>query len=83
MDSGSATEVEEPVVAKVGTRYVLDRSLVALDILDFDEMAGAPSSFDELRRRALVIDLDGIAIPVAQREISVHMGERSPIAHDV
>jgi small-conductance mechanosensitive channel len=27
---------------------------------------------------------NGIQIPVAQREISiVHMGERSPIAHDV
>ena len=26
---------------------------------------------------------NGITIPVAQREISVHMSERSPIAHDV
>ena len=44
-----------------------------LDILDFDETAGAPSSFDELRRRALVIDLDGIEIPVAGLDDLVRM----------
>ena len=26
---------------------------------------------------------NGITIPVAQREISVHMSDRNPIAHDV
>ena len=44
-----------------------------LDVLDLEEVAGAPGSFDELRRRALVVELDGIEIPVAGLDDLVRM----------
>lgn len=36
-----------------------------LDLLNFAHTAGASSSFAELRQRALVVDLDGLPVPVA------------------
>jgi predicted nucleotidyltransferase len=44
-----------------------------LDVLDLEEMAGAPSSFDELRRRALEVDLEGIEVPVAGLDDLIRM----------
>jgi predicted nucleotidyltransferase len=44
-----------------------------LDVLDLEETAGAPHSFERLRSRALVVDLDGIEIPVAGLDDLVRM----------
>ena len=44
-----------------------------LDLIDIEHLAGAPSSFDELRGRALVVNLDGIEIPVAGLDDLVRM----------
>ena len=44
-----------------------------LDLINIEHLAGAPSSYDELRRRALVVDLDGIEIPVAGLDDLVRM----------
>jgi predicted nucleotidyltransferase len=44
-----------------------------LDLINIEHLAGAPSSFDELRGRALVVNLDGIEIPVAGLDDLVRM----------
>ena len=44
-----------------------------LDLINIEHLAGAPSSYDELRRRALVVDLNGIEIPVAGLDDLVRM----------
>lgn len=43
----------QPVVARVGTRYVLDRSLVALDVADFERAAEAGDDDAAARAAAL------------------------------
>ncbi len=57
--------VPSPPAAKAGR---LSKALSALWAA-----AGAPSSFDELRSRALVVKLDGIEIPVAGRDDLIRM----------
>jgi hypothetical protein len=44
-----------------------------LDVLDLETMAGVPGSFDTLRSRALVVNLDGIEIPVAGLDDLIRM----------
>jgi hypothetical protein len=44
-----------------------------LDVVDFAKMSGAPGSYDDLRSRALVVNLDGIEIPVAGLDDLVRM----------
>jgi predicted nucleotidyltransferase len=44
-----------------------------LDLINIKHLAGAPASFDELRSRALVVNLDGIEIPVAGLDDLVRM----------
>jgi hypothetical protein len=54
-----------------------------LDVLDLDETAGAPSSYDDLRSRALVIDFDGIEIPVASLDDLIRMKRAAGRPHDL
>jgi predicted nucleotidyltransferase len=44
-----------------------------LDLINFDHLAGAPSSFDELQARALLVNLNGSEIPVAGLDDLVRM----------
>jgi hypothetical protein len=44
-----------------------------LDVVDLEQMAGTPGSYEELRGRALVADLDGIEIPVAGLDDLIRM----------
>jgi predicted nucleotidyltransferase len=44
-----------------------------LDVVDLEHMAGAPGSYEELRSRALVVDLDGCEIAVAGLDDLVRM----------
>jgi hypothetical protein len=44
-----------------------------LDLINIEHLSGAPSSFDELRERALVLELDAIEIPVAGLDDLVRM----------
>jgi predicted nucleotidyltransferase len=44
-----------------------------LDVIDLEEIAGTARSFEELRSRALVVNLDGIEIPVAGLDDLVRM----------
>jgi hypothetical protein len=54
-----------------------------LDVLDLEQVAGAPGSFDELRSRALVVELDGIEIPVAGLDDLVRMKRAEGRPHDL
>jgi predicted nucleotidyltransferase len=44
-----------------------------LDLIDIEHLPGAPRTFDELRARALVVNLDGAEIPVAGLDDLVRM----------
>jgi hypothetical protein len=44
-----------------------------LDLIHIEHLAGAPRSYDELRRRALVVELDDIEVPVAGLDDLVRM----------
>lgn len=46
-------------LAPLATRYG------RLDVLNLAHASGAPASFDELRQRALVVDLDGVPVAIA------------------
>ena len=54
-----------------------------LDVLRFDETAGRPTSFDDLRSRALVVDLEGIQIPVAGLDDLIRMKRAAGRPHDL
>jgi hypothetical protein len=54
-----------------------------LDVVDFNEIAGAPSSFDALRDRALVVALDQVEIPVAGLDDLIRMKRAAGRAHDL
>jgi predicted nucleotidyltransferase len=44
-----------------------------LDLIGIEHLAGAPGSFDELRKRALVVDFDGVEIAVAGLDDLIRM----------
>jgi hypothetical protein len=44
-----------------------------LDLVNIEHLAGAPASFDDLRRRALVVELEGVWILVAGLDDLVRM----------
>jgi hypothetical protein len=44
-----------------------------LDLINIEHLSGAPGTFDELRARALVVNLDGAEIPVAGLDDLVRM----------
>ena len=46
-------------------------------------MAGAPGSFDKLRSRALVVNLDGIEIPVAGLDDLIRMKQAAGRRQDL
>jgi predicted nucleotidyltransferase len=54
-----------------------------LDLINIEHLAGAPSSYDELRRRALVVELDGIEIPVAGLDDLVRMKRAAGRPQDI
>ena len=54
-----------------------------LHVLVLEKVAGAPSSFDELRRRALVVNLDYIEIPVAGLDDLIRMKRAAGRPHDL
>jgi predicted nucleotidyltransferase len=54
-----------------------------LDLLNLAHLAGAPSTFDLLRQRALVVDLDGVLIPVAGLDDLVRMKRAAGRPHDL
>jgi hypothetical protein len=54
-----------------------------LDVLLLDETAGRPTSYDDLRSRALVVDFEGIEIPVAGLDDLVRMKRAAGRPHDL
>jgi predicted nucleotidyltransferase len=54
-----------------------------LDILNLEHLVGAPSTFEALRQRALVVDLDGFAVPVAGLDDLVRMKRAAGRPHDL
>jgi predicted nucleotidyltransferase len=54
-----------------------------LDVIDLEEAAGATRSFEEFRSRALVVNLDGVEIPVAGLDDLVRMKRAAGRPHDL
>jgi predicted nucleotidyltransferase len=71
---------------EVGSNELLTRFETCagrLDVLDLNEIAGAPRSFEKLRSRALVVNLNGIEIPVAGLDDLVRMKRAAGRPHDL
>jgi hypothetical protein len=75
--------VTNPELLRAAPLVPLTTRYGRLDLLDIDHTAGAPSSFEELRERALVVDLDGIAIPVAGLDDLIRMKRAAGRPHDL
>ncbi len=54
-----------------------------LDLLQLAHVAGAPRSFDELRERALVVQLDEIQVAIAGLDDLIRMKRAAGRAHDL
>ena len=75
--------ITDPQVMKAPPLIPLTTRHGRLDVVNIDHIAGAPPSFDELRRRALLVDLDGIAVPVAGLDDLVRMKRAAGRPHDL
>jgi hypothetical protein len=71
--ANSPVNVSDPQLMKRAPLVPLLTRSGRLDLINIEHLAGAPSSFDELRGRALVVNLDGIEIPVAGLDDLVRM----------
>jgi hypothetical protein len=69
----SPVNVDDPQLLKRAPLVPLLTRSGRLDLINIERLAGAPGSFDELRGRALVVNLDGIEIPVAGLDDLVRM----------
>jgi predicted nucleotidyltransferase len=69
----SAVLLTDPYLLKRAPRVPLLTRSGRLDVIDIEQLAGAPRSFDELRGRALVVELAGVEIPVAGLDDLVRM----------
>ena len=54
-----------------------------LDLLNVAHIAGAPASYEELRDRALVVDLDGVDVAIAGLDDLVRMKKAAGRPHDL
>lgn len=71
--AASPVNVSDPQLLKHAPLIALLTRSGRLDLINIEHLAGAPSSFDELRSRALVVNLDGTAVPVAGLDDLVRM----------
>jgi predicted nucleotidyltransferase len=69
----SPVNVSDPQLLKRAPLVPLLTRSGRLDLIDIDHLAGAPSSFDELQARALLVNLNGTEIPVAGLDDLVRM----------
>jgi predicted nucleotidyltransferase len=66
-------DVTDPQLLKAAPLIPLTTRDGRLDLLDLDHTAGAPASYDELRERALVVELDGLEIAIAGLDDLIRM----------
>jgi hypothetical protein len=71
--AASPVNVCDPQLLKRAPLVPLITSSGRLDLINIEHLAGAPRSFDELRGRALVVDLHGVEIAVAGLDDLVRM----------
>jgi hypothetical protein len=71
--AASPVNVTDPQLLKRAPLIPLLTLSGRLDLINIEHLAGAPSSFDELRSRALIVNLDGTEIPVAGLDDLVRM----------
>jgi hypothetical protein len=79
----SPLNVSDPQLLKRAPLVPLLTRSGRLDLIDIEHLAGAPSSFDELRGRALVVNLDGIEIRVAGLDDLVRMKRAAGLPQDL
>ena len=69
----SPVNVTDPQLLKRAPLVPLLTRSGRLDLIDIEHLAGAPGSYDELRSRALVVDLEDVAIAAAGLDDLVRM----------
>jgi hypothetical protein len=69
----SPVNVTDPQLLKRAPLVPLLTRSGRLDLINIEHLAGAPSSFDELRGRALVVTLEGVEVAVAGLDDLVRM----------
>jgi hypothetical protein len=81
--AASPVNVIDPQLLKRAPLIPLLTRSGRLDLINIEHLAGAPSSFDELRSRALIVNLDGTDIPVAGLDDLVRMKRAAGRAQDL
>jgi predicted nucleotidyltransferase len=71
--AASPVDVTDPQLLKRAPLVALITRSGRLDLIDIEHLAGAPSSYDQLRTRALVVALEGFQIAVAGLDDLVRM----------
>jgi hypothetical protein len=71
--AASPVDVTDPQLLKRAPLVALITRSGRLDLIDIEHLAGAPSSYDQLRSRALVVALEGFQIAVAGLDDLVRM----------
>jgi predicted nucleotidyltransferase len=66
-------DVTDPQLLEVAPLIPLTTRDGRLDLLNLVHTAGAPASYDELRERALVVELDGLEIAIAGLDDLIRM----------
>lgn len=75
--------VTDPQLLKVAPLIPLTTRDGRLDLLNIAHTAGAPASFDDLRQRALVVELDGLEIAIAGLDDLIRMKRAAGRPHDL
>ena len=75
--------VTDPQLLKAAPMIPLTTRDGRLDLLNIAHTAGAPASYDDLRERALVVELDGLEIAIAGLDDLIRMKRAAGRPHDL
>jgi hypothetical protein len=81
--AASDVNVTDPRLLKRAPLVPLITRSGRLDLINIEQLAGAPRSFDELRGRALVVALEGFDVAVAGLDDLVRMKRAAGRAQDL
>ncbi len=69
----SALDLGDPQTLYEGGNFLMHTRHGDLDVFAVDQTAGAPTTFKDLRDRAMAIELLGLTLPIAHREDLIRM----------
>jgi predicted nucleotidyltransferase len=83
MRATSPVNITDPQLLKRAPLVPLLTQSGRLDLLNIDHTAGAPSSYEDLRSRALVLEYQGFEVPVAGLDDLIRMKRAAGRPQDV